>query len=126
MESKMPERNDCEEFPNAEQKKILKGVGIGGVINGGLGIILSLTPLFSQLVGPSTPGSRAAAAGLVGFVIGAFLGLLIASPKNGVMDSSNGNKTLDQELASRSGAERKRADTLKLAEANKQGVHFNL
>lgn len=112
LKSGMPENNGCEEW-SPSQKKIFRGGGIGAAVNGGIGLMFSLTPLFTQLTG-SSGLNQTIAMTLLGVFTGATLGALIALP------FCDEEETLSEELSSRGNAEGKRADTKKLAEANRQ------
>jgi hypothetical protein len=106
----------CTSFRDAAMTRTALGFGGAGTA---LFTVLSLLPYVPELGGgPSILKTFAAA--VTGFIAGGGLGLFIGSP------SYDGKKTLDGELACRGDAKGKRADTRRLADANKSGVHFNL
>lgn len=120
LKSGMPENDGCEMPWTADQKKMFWGGGIGGGVGAILGFSLTLTPVFTQLSGSANFGRQVFAATLLTAITGAIFGALVASP------SCNEKKTLPEELSSREKAEAKRADTAKLAEANRQNIHYDL
>lgn len=92
MQSGLPESDESEEFPTADQRKILKGGKIGAAINGTLGAAFSLTPIFSKLTASPVSLHRTLGIAFLAAVVGFCLGSLIASPTNDAPKNLNNLK----------------------------------